>query len=907
MKPSMKRIDLIDEFSRDDWEHAVLLTYTHDLMFFEREILRRLRDKGCRNICLLVDDTAHRETFNDYRNIKFVGKEYVVQTIRVGLVFHPKIYILLRSDRCKIILGSGNLTVPGFYTNKEIFSSREYLLSNDVDLRVVQSVQELIEELGSTNKFRSETLNSLFQAFEKLPKKSLSWQEEDLKQGIFIQNFEQTLFKQMKKLFKYNIEQLTIISPYFDMDHRIFKQLMKIFKPQKIILVLQNNHNNFNLVNFKNIADKLGIEYELMQLQFKGDIMFRNHAKLLVFSTTDHDDIVWGSANFTTAALNRTARNGNLETVMLQRTEKNWWKTQFYDDKVFVNLLNEAEFRSIISEGYDHISYSHLRLLDGVLTGIGLELMLAGEMPIDELTLTINLQNDYKITGFHTEYINSLTKLVIPIEKCPLMPTESVIFLSLTVISKEEKNTSNCIWVNRPIDLDRARTDEVILLKREMFKNPDFSSREQILSILDYIYRELKLESKDLPKQIPRLTPPKEKEEMENEKPEFFPGEEPEDYENWTINPLAQIDYDLYNRYVQAIFEELGLISPANMKPGKVSKEPSERITLSAEVRDRIKERFKGFIHRYIRGISDENYLKRVPIESIIWHYTVITSSFLKIIMDNGVGNILEPEFIHKEYINLHNCLLEMLPNRLITDELKNKFRVEILPVVLADLLVVYFRLLSFGEVEGAANQREWMEYVIQRIEKDILEFKHELDSEFIRKIKIVSNLFGGLEKQDIEVIANLLDNSFGYINLGELKNKLKNIPGVSEIIVNEGELKDARLLTKVKGEQLNWIILSAFYWLIITKEYAQDVFSKVIITNTDLQAKRKKIIYIFDKNKKCIISMHVYANGNKLYFIARNVDVVMIKENYQIRTTQVLKDDEPYVPAEPLLSMFDE
>jgi len=44
--------------------------------------------------------------------------------------------------------------------------------------------------------------------------------------------------------------------------------------------------------------------------------------------------------------------------------------------------------------------------------------------------------------------------------------------------------------LNNSLELEKTRTDEAVLLKRGTFKNPDFTSQEQVLAVLDYIYRE---------------------------------------------------------------------------------------------------------------------------------------------------------------------------------------------------------------------------------------------------------------------------------------------------------------------------------------------------------------------------------------------------------------------------------
>lgn len=66
---------------------------------------------------------------------------------------------------------------------------------------------------------------------------------------------------------------------------------------------------------------------------------------------------------------------------------------------------------------------------------------------------------------------------------------------------------------------------------------------------------------------------------------------------------------------MQAIYEEIGLRSPITRHSGNVSVAkgvPDTSIVISNEDQDRIMEMFKGFIRRYIRGLSDKEYLTRI-------------------------------------------------------------------------------------------------------------------------------------------------------------------------------------------------------------------------------------------------------------------------------------------------------
>lgn len=156
------------------------------------------------------------------------------------------------------------------------------------------------------------------------------------------------------------------------------------------------------------------------------------------------------------------------------------------------------------------------------------------------------------------------------------------------------------------------------------------------------------------------------------------------------------------------------------------------------------------------------------------------------------------------------------------------------------------------------------------------------LGSKFINSILIFSKLFGGLEGRSIEGILTLIQDSFGSISLNNLPAKLLGISGVSGSQVIDGRIKSVVLESEKLGESLNWIVLSALYWLIITQEYEQETFIMVTVLNTDPTAKRRKVVFLLDRINKCLISRQVYKTGNELYWTGKNVDSLQIRGNFR-------------------------
>ena len=71
----------LEDSDRSEFNHAVLLSYSIDIPFFEETILRALRRRGCGNIAVFADAqhvaSAIRETFEHNRGSRVhFGHEY---------------------------------------------------------------------------------------------------------------------------------------------------------------------------------------------------------------------------------------------------------------------------------------------------------------------------------------------------------------------------------------------------------------------------------------------------------------------------------------------------------------------------------------------------------------------------------------------------------------------------------------------------------------------------------------------------------------------------------------------------------------------------------------------------------------------------------------------------------------
>lgn len=99
---------------------ALLTTYTLSLSYFEAAILPVLKQRGCRDTILLVDEQESLCALNESRSMG-AGRAYRFLPVASpgGGFFHPKIVYLECDDDDILVVGSGNLTFSGQGGNLE--------------------------------------------------------------------------------------------------------------------------------------------------------------------------------------------------------------------------------------------------------------------------------------------------------------------------------------------------------------------------------------------------------------------------------------------------------------------------------------------------------------------------------------------------------------------------------------------------------------------------------------------------------------------------------------------------------------------------------------------------------------------------------------------------------------------
>ena len=130
------------------YDIALLTTYNFDIRLFEQAVLNSLFANNVRKVSVYVDAEELTKSLQSVRTCQ-IGRKYMVNPIRINSTFHPKVVLLLGEKKARLILGSANITTPGYTTNNEVFNFIDY---SDKDPKYLDLIVSAIGFFNSIDK-----------------------------------------------------------------------------------------------------------------------------------------------------------------------------------------------------------------------------------------------------------------------------------------------------------------------------------------------------------------------------------------------------------------------------------------------------------------------------------------------------------------------------------------------------------------------------------------------------------------------------------------------------------------------------------------------------------------------------------------------------------------------------------
>ncbi len=305
---------LLHHSRRDDpsLDDALVLTFNHDLAFFEREALGLLRLTGGR-ITVLGDS---RVTHNDLYAVQRAGISYLPGLVACSGAFHPKLVALVGADDATVSIGSGNLTLAGWRGNDELWSVHtvwrdggsvvpkqvgDFLMQLIDVVRLVQPVEEAIRRVA-------------------VGLQGLVGTEET---GQLVSSVRQPIIDQLPAG---PVDELLLYAPFQDQGAVAIGRLLERFEPGFVRVAFQPESTLVDGVAIARLIEGRG---ELVALP---DAPYR-HGKLIEWARDGRRWALTGSPNLSSAALLRSVgEGGNVELGVISLVQDSLMPEASEDD-----------------------------------------------------------------------------------------------------------------------------------------------------------------------------------------------------------------------------------------------------------------------------------------------------------------------------------------------------------------------------------------------------------------------------------------------------------------------------------------------------------------------------------------------------------------------------------------------
>ncbi len=212
-------------------KHAVFGTYAFDPGFYETFVLRHLSVQGCTSQLVLIDHDCLTETLEvEGFAPRLMGTHYLAQGVSAPQAFHPKFLLLLSQDSGQLLIGSNNLTVPGYTHNDELLVQLSYRPDEPLHLALFQQCWRYIQSCLELQRSSEIVLSHCRQVSEDCPW-LLGASTPPPDSWLLSQpGAEASIARQLAGVLADEpIRQVIVMAPYFDAELNALGRLAKTF------------------------------------------------------------------------------------------------------------------------------------------------------------------------------------------------------------------------------------------------------------------------------------------------------------------------------------------------------------------------------------------------------------------------------------------------------------------------------------------------------------------------------------------------------------------------------------------------------------------------------------------------------------------------------------------------------
>lgn len=287
-------VRLVSSFERR-WTIFWATTYTFEIAFFEGFLLPRLGDPPL-NATLMVDRDGHANALQGigpdtpWRGAR-ANRDYLIRGVApTNGVFHPKTYFFADEKTGVLYVGSGNLTMSGLETGKELFVRFDASDGEGLDgIRAWRAwMDSLLSRLADTalaDRWRKAQLQA-------------PWIVGPPLAAHFVDNWSRPLLDALLDGLDVPVDELWVTAPFYDEKATALAEIIARTQAQRIHVVLGRDASVDGPSLATVLADS-GAEVSVHGLE--PDVFL--HGKLVGAISNSRGRILSGSANLSRAAM----------------------------------------------------------------------------------------------------------------------------------------------------------------------------------------------------------------------------------------------------------------------------------------------------------------------------------------------------------------------------------------------------------------------------------------------------------------------------------------------------------------------------------------------------------------------------------------------------------------------------
>ena len=346
-RTTKKRLDLHESLSRPTFDNAIICTYTFDPLFFENYCQDKFGSlTNNNNISVLTDRSTYLKVLYapESQRPKRVNLRYLLHKIEVTRQLHSKLFLFTTKTTGRLIVGSANFTHAGLTTNAEVVDVFDFKLGeSEDDLPLFQDALAFV--VGLAARWPSESLTSNLDELQRNTPWLSAATERPERSIRLIHNIDHSLWGQISTHVTGSVEIVHIVSRFFDERPDLINRVIKQWNPAKVRIYTQNGVTTMTPEWLNHPCVQSG-RVELLLCQYEDDGHQQPlHAKTLIFESGSDRTLIYGSANFTSAALLSSGGRGNLETLIAlpSLSERDLNAAQFCDPAGTAYHLRSAD------------------------------------------------------------------------------------------------------------------------------------------------------------------------------------------------------------------------------------------------------------------------------------------------------------------------------------------------------------------------------------------------------------------------------------------------------------------------------------------------------------------------------------------------------------------------------------